>query len=406
MSGGPLRVAIYAETYLPYLSGVTVSTETLARGLAAAGHAVLLVAPQPAGGEEVGTAGAPGPAPEYAWLPSYQAPPPGPPGYRMPWPLPGAALDAARAFAPDIIHAQSPFVSGLMARRLAQRSGVPLVFTHHTRFGDYGHYLGPLAGAVRRGLGAYLEDFWRGCAAIVAPGSELADEISAALAPRRWPLVRMIPTGVDVAAIGALPAIDVRAAHGWPADAMVVVSMGRLAKEKNLALLLEAFALAAVRDERLRFVLVGGGPAMPTAVERGQQPDLAGRLAVTGSLPHLEAIARVKSANLFAFASQTETQGLVLAESLAAGVPVLALAGPGVRDSVRDGEDGQVLAHEPAQPASGARSLADAIVALAADGSRLRSMGEAAATGAERFAIPRRIGETVALYGEVLGRTA
>jgi hypothetical protein len=73
---------------------------------------------------------------------------------------------------------------------------------------------------------------------------------------------------------------------------------------------------------------------------------------------------------------------------------------------VRDGEDGQVLAHEPAQPASGARSLADAIVALAADGSRLRSMGEAAATGAERFAIPRRIGETVALYREVLGRTA
>ena len=404
MSKSALRVAIFAETYLPYLSGVTVSTETLARGLAAAGQQVLLVAPRPAEGEEPATAGAPGPEPAYAWLPSYQAPPPAPPGYRMPWPVPGSALETARAFAPDIVHAQSPFVTGLMARRLAQRSGAPLVFTHHTRFGDYGHYLGPLAGAARRGLGAFLRDYWRGCAAVVAPGSELATEIATALAPRRRPLVRMIPTGVDVTAISSMPAADIRAEQGWPSDTIVAVSMGRLASEKNLALLLEAFALAAGRDERLRFLLVGGGPGLDAAVERGNRPDLAGRMAVTGRLPRADAIAHVRGSDVFAFASQTETQGLVLAESLAAGVPVVALSGPGVADSVRDGADGVVLAHDSASPASGATALAGALVELAADEARRHALATAAASGAERFGIGRRIAEMSALYEELLAR--
>ena len=73
-----LRVVVVAESYLPYLSGVTVSTEALVRGLGARGHQVLLVAPRPATGAEPGSAGAEGPDPEYAWLPSYQLPRPVP----------------------------------------------------------------------------------------------------------------------------------------------------------------------------------------------------------------------------------------------------------------------------------------------------------------------------------------
>jgi len=155
----PLRVAVFAETYLPYLSGVTVATEALARGLRAAGHDVLLVAPRPAAGVEPGTAGALGPDPRLAWLPSFGVPGPAPAGYRVPWPIPSATLRSAAAFTPELVHAQSPFTSGLMARRLARRLGVPLVFTHHTRFGDYRHYLGPLAGPGIALLNAYLRRF-------------------------------------------------------------------------------------------------------------------------------------------------------------------------------------------------------------------------------------------------------
>lgn len=399
----PMRIAVFAETYLPYLSGVTVSTETLVRGLGAAGHQVLLIAPRPAEAGEPASAGAPGPSPEYAWLPSYQPPPPAPRGYRMPWPLPGSALQRARDFAPDIVHAQSPFVSGLMARRIAQRTGARLVFTHHTRFADYRHYLGPFAHAASRTLDAYLHDFWASCAAVIAPGSELADEIRERLGERRRPLVRVIPTGIDVSAIQALPPRDLRSDHGWPPDSLVVVSLGRLAPEKDVELLVEAFAAAATRDSRLRLLLVGAGPSQELLMERVARPDLGGRAALAGQLPRMDGLAAVRGADLFAFASHTETQGLVLAEALACGLPVVALAGPGVTDSVRAEVDG-IIVPRPADAAEATEALAAAMVGLAADGTRRAALADAARAGAERFDVSQRVGEVVALYRELLPR--
>ena len=319
----------------------------------------------------------------------------------MPWPVPSEALRSARAFAPQIVHAQSPFVSGLMARRTAQRTNARLVFTHHTRFGDYRHYLGPLAGAAEGALNAYLGDFWAGCAAIVAPGTTLAAEIRQRLGARRRPLVRVIPTGVDVASLQALAPGDLRARFGFPADAVIAASHGRLAMEKNVAVLMEAFAVAAARDPRLRLVLIGDGPAAETVAARAAAPDLAGRVALPGRMPRLEALAAVAGADVFVFASQTETQGLVLAEALSVGLPVVALDGPGVEDSVRDGVDGVVV--RPGSGADAARALGEAIAAVGGDPARRAAMARRARQGAERFDVARRIEETVALYEQVLG---
>lgn len=395
-----LRVAIFGESYLPYLSGVTVSSEALARGLGAAGHEVLLVVPEPAKGLDAGTAGAEGPEPRIAWLPSFQVPGPAPAGYRVPWPLPSEALRVAGAFRPDIVHAQSPFVSGLMARRLARRSGAPLAFTHHTRFGDYRHYLGPAAAPGGALVAEYLRRYWLGCAAVVAPGSELAAEIRGRLGPRRRPLVRAIPTGIEVAAIRALDQIDPRPLAGWPADAIVVCGLGRLAAEKSVDLLVEAFAEVAAVEPAARLLLVGGGPSEALLRTRAARPDLAGRVHLTGMRPRLEALALVKGVDLLATASRTETQGLVLAEALAAGVPVVALAGPGVADSVRDGVDGLIV---PAGPVGERRGgLAGAMRELIRDPERRARLAAAARIDAERFSVATRIGTMVDLYRELL----
>jgi glycosyltransferase involved in cell wall biosynthesis len=400
VSDGSLRIAIFGESYLPYLSGVTVSTEALARGLGAAGHEVLLVVPRPAEGMQPGTAGAVGPDPRVAWLPSFQPPSPAPAGYRIPSPIPSAALDAAIEFAPQIVHAQSPFTSGVMARRVARRLKAPLVFTHHTRFGDYRHYLGPLAipGSVL--MGAYLRRFWRRCAAIVAPGNELAREIRERLAQPPPPIVRTIPTGIAVDELANLLAVDPRPLAGWPRDAVVVAALGRLAPEKSVDLLLEAFAEVARTDPLARLLVVGSGPSEAALRRRAREADLAGRVHLTGQRPRLEALARIKGADLFMAASRTETQGLVLAEALAVGLPVVALEGPGVSDSVRDGVDGLIV---PAQPAAGRRErLAEAVRGVCRDADRRASLAAAARAGAERFSVSARIGEVVALYRELL----
>src|SRR5918994_134893 len=148
-------------------------------------------------------------SPTIPAAPSYQLPGVAPPGYRMPWPMPSAALSAVDRFRPQVVHAQSPFVSGQLARRAARCARAPLVFTHHTRFADYRHYLGPLARPGSAITNAYLRRFWAACAAVIAPSAELAAEIEA----RR---VVVIPTGVDIGAIGAMAPIDPRPAHGWP----------------------------------------------------------------------------------------------------------------------------------------------------------------------------------------------
>jgi glycosyltransferase involved in cell wall biosynthesis len=397
-----LRVAIFGESYLPYLSGVTVSTETLARGLGALGHEVVLAVPRPAHGHEPGTAGAVGPDPEVAWLPSYHVPP-APPGYRMPLPAVSAALRRVIAFQPDVVHANSPFTSGLMARAVARRSDAPLVFTHHTRFADYGHYLGPLAAVSGRASAAWLAAWWAGCAAIIAPSEALAGEIRSALGERRVPLVRAIPTGIDVAAIAAVADGHPRRLAGWaPGIDVVVVSLGRVAPEKSVAVLVDAFALAARHRPRLRLLLVGGGPAEADVLAQAEAAGMGGRVHVTGRLPRLEAIGLVKACDIFAFASQTETQGLVLAEALAAGLPVAAVDGPGVTDTVRPGADGIVV---PAEPMEGrVERLAEAIATLAGDRRLRERVSRRAREGAFRFDAGRRVAEVAMLYAEVLAR--
>jgi 1,2-diacylglycerol 3-alpha-glucosyltransferase len=393
VSEARLRVAIFTESYLPYLSGVTISTEALARGLVADGHDVLLVAPRPARGAAHGTAGAAGPEPRIAWLPSIQLPPPAPPGYRIPARLWSGTLRQAIDFDPQIVHAHSPFVSGWMARRVAERVGAPLVFTHHTRFTDYRHYLGPLARPGAAAMDAHLRRFWSACAAVIAPGSDLAAEITDRLAGPPPPRVVWIPTGIEVGDIATMPPADPRALAGWPADSLVIVSLGRLAREKSVDLLLDAFRVAAELEGRLRLLLVGGGPRRAALEARAHQLGLARRVHLTGSLPRAEALALVRGADLFAFASHTETQGLVVAEALACGLPVVAVDAPGTHDAVRPGIDGVLV------PAA---SLGSALAELAADPRRRAEMATAAAAGAARFDRARRIGEVVKLYRQLL----
>lgn len=397
-----MRILLTAESFLPYLSGVTVSVDALARGLGARGHEVLVLAPRPAVGEQPGAAGSPGPAPGYAWLPSYQLPRLAPPGYRMPWPAPSApAVGEAERFRPDVVHAHSPFVSGLLARRLARHARAPLVFTHHTRFADYGHYLGPLAGAAAGLTESYLGRFWRSCAAVIAPSTDLAAEIAERMPPSRRGRIHVIPTGVDVAGIRSADAIDPRPAAGWPSDGIVAVSLGRLAPEKSPMTVLDAVALAAADDPRLHLLVIGGGPSETDLRGRAAQPDLAGRVAFTGMLPRSEALARLRGADLFVFASLTETQGLVLAEALSAGLPAVAVEGPGVRDSVRDGVDGVIV---DALPVAGRpERLAAAMRAIASDEGRLRGMAERAAADAGRFSVDGRVAQAEALYRSLRG---
>jgi 1,2-diacylglycerol 3-alpha-glucosyltransferase len=196
-----------------------------------------------------------------------------------------------------------------------------------------------------------------------------------------------VPTGIDVAAIRRLPRVNPRRLAGWPDDALVVASLGRLAPEKSIEQLVAAFERAARRVPRLRLLLIGGGSA-----EEWLRRRAGDRMHLTGVLPRLDALSLLKGADAFAFASRTETQGLVLAEALACGLPVVAVRGPAVAESVRDGIDGRIVAEA---------ELADAMVDLAASGESRREMAAAAIAGADRFDTAHRIAQIESVYREV-----
>jgi glycosyltransferase involved in cell wall biosynthesis len=317
----------------------------------------------------------------------------------MPFPLgQRAALRRARHFAPDVVHVQSPFVAGSIGRRLARVSGARLVFTHHTRFGDYTHYLGPLGRAVRWGLGRRLARFWADCDAVIAPADDLAAEIRAGLPAGARTLVRTIPTGFDVALVRGLSPLDPRGPAGWEPDAVVAAVLGRLAPEKSVDVVIDAVEVASHSVPGLRLAIIGDGPARAT-LEARAAVRLGGRAWFAGARPRTDALRLLRGADLFAFASRTETQGLVLAEALACGLPVVSLEGPGVRGTVRHGTDGIVVERDDRSPAS---SLGAALATIARDRSRRASLAEAARTGAIRFDVAVRIGETEGLYRELL----
>lgn len=395
-----MRILLTSESYLPYVSGVTVSVDALARGLGANGHQVMVLAPRPADGSRIEDVGTAGPEPEYAWLGSYQLRAVAPPAYRMSLPNPlDPAIREARRFAPDVVHAHSPFVTGVIARALARSLDRPLVFTHHTRFADYGHYLGPLSAPGTLLVRLWLRRFWLASSAIVAPSGSLAAEIRARLPRHARRRVVVIPTGVDVEGIRARPPIDPRGEAGWAADTLVIATLGRLAPEKSPGTILEAFALAAERERGLRLLMIGGGPLEEVLRRQVEVPTLEGRVHLTGHMPRPRALAMLGGADLFAFASQTETQGLVLAEAMAAGLPAVVVDGPGVGETVRAGVDGVVVAADP--PETRAERLGDALESLARDEPRRAALARRARHDAERLSVERRVRQVESLYRAV-----
>jgi len=166
----------------------------------------------------------------------------------------------------------------------------------------------------------------------------------------------VIPTGIDVAAFASAEGAGRRKKLGIPADAMVLGHVGRLAPEKNLTILANAVLAYLRRDAQARFLLVGDGPAREELQAIFEQGGVADRVIFAGKRTGRVLRECYRAMDIFVFTSLSETQGMVVAEAMAAGLPVVALDASGVREVVRDGENGFLLAAD-ATPAEFAHAL-------------------------------------------------
>jgi glycosyltransferase involved in cell wall biosynthesis len=305
-----LRIGFFTEIYRPVVNGVVASVEGLAEGLRAHGHSVYCFAPRMPGYDE-----ADGPVFRMPSLPLPTRTP-----YRLTLPLVSRRNLNGIIKRLSVVHVHSPFVTGWMGLRYSRRYGMPLVYTYHTQLEEYAHYVPFEPNATRFAAKQLTRTFANMADAVIVPTRAMAQRLIEMGVRAR---VEIVPSGIDVDRFGSGRRDEaLRTRLGARAGDRLVLSVGRLAKEKNLELLLRA--LAEVRDPCVRLVLAGDGPMRAELEELARRLGLAAQITFLGAVPRDDLPDLYASADAFVMPSTTETQGLVLAEALAAGAWVIA----------------------------------------------------------------------------------
>lgn len=379
-----MNILMATNTYAPHVGGVARSVAAFSEEYRRQGHRVLVIAPE--------FDGAPENEPDVLRVPAMQRF--NGSDFSVPMAIPGLVSSRLESFRPDIVHSHHPFLLGDTALRVSASCRTPVVFTHHTRYDQYTHYVPGDSPLMKRFAVELAAGYCNLCDAVVAPSESIAQLLREEGVETR---VEVIPTGIDMTRFAQGDGRATRRKLGIPARAFVVGHVGRLANEKNLPFLARAVAQLLKRRETAHFVLAGSGPALEEIEQIMAEAAVAQRYHHVGVLQRQELVDLYHAFNVFAFASQSETQGMVLTEAMAAGVPVVAVDASGVREVVQDGRNGRLLMTEDFE------QFVDALDwAAALDANQRRRIRRQARATAERFSLPRTASQAIALYQSLL----
>lgn len=333
-----MRVLMVSDVYFPRVNGVSTSIETFRHTLAAQGVEVRLVVPRygQEGGEPgiVRVAGRAVPRDPEDRLVRWRA-------------MHDAVLEAAREC--ELIHIQTPFVAHYAGLKAARQLKLPVLATYHTLFEEYIEHYAP-----------FLPGKWLRAQARGLSRSQ-CNALDAVVVPSRAMLARLqeygvnvpmhvLPTGIPLARFAGGDGAAFRLAHGIEAERPVALFVGRIAHEKNIAFLFDALKHALRQQPDILLVIAGEGPAMGELRARVAELGLVDAVRFIGYLDRQHGLPDCyAAANVFAFASRTETQGLVLLEAMAAGLPVVALSEMGTADILGSGRGCLTPADDPLQ---------------------------------------------------------
>ena len=380
-----MNIVMMTNTYTPHVGGVARSVSSLTESFRDRGHRVLVVAPV--------FPDMPADEPDVVRIPAIQNF--NGSDFSVVLPVPGKLDEALDAFKPDVIHAHHPFLIGSTALRVAAERDCPLLFTHHTLYEAYTHYVPGDSPALKRFVAELSSSYANSADQVIAPSQSIAT----LLAERGVETpIAVVPTGIDQAAFANGNGAGFRRAWELDLEAPIIGHVGRLAEEKNLHYLTQALINALQQAPSAQALIVGEGAEHETLAARVSQAGLDDRVCFTGALD-LPVLADAYAAmSVFAFASHTETQGLVLAEAMAAGVPVVALDAPGAREVVDDQANGRLM------PAD---TNVEAFAAVLLDWldwthSAAPSVREALAATAESFSLERSADRALAVVAQCL----
>jgi len=372
-----LRIALFSDSALPILNGVSVSIDTLVQGLRQRGHSVHIFTASHPGHQDADPNTYRFPALHTPWTPGY--PLAVPPFFPM--------IRHFRRHQFDLIHCHTPYTLGFVGLRWAQSHDIPVVATYHTLYDKYAHYV-PFfpKGYVRYKIAKHTNFFYNSVRQVIVPSD----------AALRWlkrhsvrtPMT-VIPTGITT--YPSPPRAEARAMLGIRPDQKVILYVGRIAREKNMITLLESVRLAFGLDPSLVLWLVGDGPMREECARRAREMGIGDRVRFVGFVPRVEVDLYFEAADLFLFCSVTETQGLVVAEAMAHGLPAVVVNGGGASAAVESGINGLTVRNDP-------EAICGSIVDVLAEDGPYAAMSQAARITARGMSQDAMIDRIVEVY--------
>ena len=322
-----MNILMLSDVYFPRVNGVSTSIATTRRTLHDLGHATTLIAPAYPGDVCNGRV-----ADNVLLRVPARSVPFDPEDRLMRW---GCLRRTAVQLDPrayDVIHIHTPFTAHRLGVHLGREWGIPVVETYHTFFEEYlHHYLPVLPSRIARAAARRLSrNLQRGVDGFVVPSSAIA----AALQDYGIDIpLRVVPTGLDFDEFSPGDRAAFCRRHGLDPARPTLVYVGRVAHEKNIGFLLEMLAQVRKRVPEVMLIVAGDGPARHKLRRKARHLGLERNVLFIGYLPRGQVLWDCFAAgDVFVFASKTETQGLVLLEALALGVPVVSYAALGARD--------------------------------------------------------------------------
>ena len=381
-----MNILMMSNTYAPHVGGVARSIERFARRYRHLGHHVRIVAPEFDGvaSDEEDVVRVP------AVLHFNHT------DFSLALPVPHVLEPLVRDFEPDIVHAHHPFLVGGTALRVAHTHDLPLVFTHHTRYEDYTHNVPGDSAVAKRFAQRLATNYANLCDRVFVPSESIRDLVleRGVTAP-----LSVVPTGVELDAFAHGDGACMRGALDVPENAFVVGHLGRLTEEKNISFLIESITrFIGEADPAIdaRCVLFGAGPLEAGIRRHFANRGLAERLHLGGIVDERRLADAYHAMDVFAFASTSETQGIVITEAMASGVPVVAIDAPGVREIVEDRVNGRLL--PGADVGTFTAALADVARIAASDPIERERLSRAARRSAERLSMARTAEIALAHY--------
>ncbi len=372
------------NTYTPFVGGVEKSIESFSVQYRAMGHRVLIVAPH--------YQGAPADERDVIRVPAIQHF--NGTDFSVQLPIPGLLGKRLEHFLPDIIHSHHPFLVGDTALRTAAEYGVPLIFTFHTYYEMYTHYVPGDSLAMKRFAATLATGYANLCAHVFAPSASVREDLihRGVTTP-----ITVIPTGIMLGDFERGDGLRFRRRENIPSGSRVIGFVSRLAPEKNIFFLGRCILGYLREDKEAHCVIAGDGPSRMELLGLFQEDEIGLRCHFPGTLTGSDLADCYHSMDIFVFASRTETQGLVLTEALASGVPVAALDGPGVRDVVEHGANGFIVEEEREDIFSSVLR-----VFFSLDSEMRRSMSGEARRKATEFSMPLCARAALKVYASVI----